>query len=294
MKLLWIIASLGLLMSCGQETESDLSAVAKFTFKVGSKATFLKRSLDTDTSDPEGRVSEWCTLYENGEYQIYGPGEHAGAHTLVNVVGYNQKGCGFSKGYVYNDHIVSFSHTPKNKPVDTVFPLTHRPYGEYVKNGVRKFSAARSGGRLHAATDLYSSVGSPVIAMDDGEILDYYYFYSGTYAIVVKHNFPWGTRIVRYGEVQWDANLHSRVQTYGSVSVKKGQVIGGVGKLRCNCEPMLHVELFGGNSGLGLTVSSNDAQKFPRGSIQRDFRRRGDLLNPTQMVLDLEKSTFGL
>ena len=110
MKLLWIIASLGLLMSCGQETESDL--LVKFTFKVGSKATFLKRNLDTDTSDPEGRVSEWCTLWRNGGIKSMAQ-ENTGAHTLVNVVGYNQKGCGFSKGYVYNDHIVSFATLQK-------------------------------------------------------------------------------------------------------------------------------------------------------------------------------------
>ena len=52
-------------------------------------------------------------------------------------------------------------------------------------NGVRKFSAARVEG--DSTRQLIIPVaGGPVIAMDDGEILDYYYFYSGTYAIVVS------------------------------------------------------------------------------------------------------------
>jgi murein DD-endopeptidase MepM/ murein hydrolase activator NlpD len=145
------------------------------------------------------------------------------------------------------------------------FPLLSRPTNDWF-SGIAKFGAYRSGGRIHAASDLYTPAGRTVVAVADGRVLDYYYFYSGTYALVVEHD---DGKVVRYGEVS------GALVSIGS-RVKRGQGIATVGVMNC-CNPMLHFEMYDG-SRRGL-LTRPGANKY---------NRRGDIMNP-QYFLDKYK-----
>ncbi|NRA66841.1 MAG: hypothetical protein HRU19_20300 [Pseudobacteriovorax sp.] len=160
-------------------------------------------------------------------------------------------------------------YTPDSRKLEE-FPIAHRPYQSFT-SGIRRFGAARGGGsRLHAAADLYSSVGNAVRAVSSGIITDYYYFYSGTYAAVIEHTMANGSkRVVRYGEISGFANGFA----VGS-RVHGGDTFARIGKLNC-CSPMLHFEYFEGTLSGPLTTNAGP------------FRRRSDLLNPNQLLLRL-------
>ena len=51
----------------------------------------------------------------------------------------------------------------------------------------------------HGAIDLYAKPNDPVIAIEDGEIINFIFFYLGTWGILVKHR----NVTVIYGEVIW-------------------------------------------------------------------------------------------
>ena len=132
-----------------------------------------------------------------------------------------------------------------------------------------RFGAGRAGGRVHAASDLYTQVGRPVKAIADGVVLDYYFFYSGTYALVVEHD---DGRVVRYGEVA------SSLTSVGT-RVKKGQTIATVGRMYC-CNPMLHFEMYDGTrTGLLTQPGANM------------YNRRADIVNP-ERFLDKIKNNY--
>ncbi|MCY4444519.1 MAG: M23 family metallopeptidase [Proteobacteria bacterium] len=153
------------------------------------------------------------------------------------------------------------------KKMNFFFPLFARPLDDYTVDG-RGFGASRAYGRKHAATDLLEYSGYPVYAVADGKIIDFYYFYDGTNAIVVDHY----DFVVRYGEVSKMA-YPLRVGTV----VRSGQKIGFVGMLGSG-NSMLHFEQYTGElSGL-LTVRKN----YP-------FQRRKDLVDPTRFLHNLEK-----
>ena len=145
------------------------------------------------------------------------------------------------------------------------FPLAKFPTLSFNDKSMRAFGALRDkGSRKHAACDLYSSVGTTVYAVADGKVMDYYFFYSGTYALEVKH----AKFVVRYGEVMGMAKGVSK----GSF-VKAGQAIARVGKLNC-CPPMLHFEKFSGSVTGPLSNLGNPP-----------YKRRKDLVNPTSDLL---------
>lgn len=142
------------------------------------------------------------------------------------------------------------------------FPLHKRPTQSYHENP-RKFGSGRDAGkRKHAGCDLYAPVGTPIVAMEDGVVVQTYLFYCGTYALEVKHASGF---IARYGEIQ-KCSLKA-----GDV-VKEGQVIATVGKLEGMTISMLHLELFSGVATGPLTV---------RGVPGGPFSRRSDLIDPT-------------
>jgi murein DD-endopeptidase MepM/ murein hydrolase activator NlpD len=144
------------------------------------------------------------------------------------------------------------------------FPLSHAADYPYTR-GDTAFGAERDGGaRLHAGCDLVTGVGTPVYAVGDGIVLDYYYFYSSTYAVEVQH----ADFIVRYGEISGLAdgvNIGSRV--------KRGQMIARVGRLDSG-NSMLHFEMYSGEGTGNLTTGD-----LP-------YKRRSDLMDPTQYLLD--------
>ena len=116
-------------------------------------------------------------------------------------------------------------------------------FGYRRKNGVRG----------HAGTDLKGRYKDPVVAVTDGQIVSFYDFYNGVYALVVDH----GNFVINYGEVDRDSLTqlglsakHTRYdkQKGGFVSgtgstVKAGQQIGFVGRMRSGSS-MLHFEIY--------------------------------------------------
>jgi murein DD-endopeptidase MepM/ murein hydrolase activator NlpD len=144
------------------------------------------------------------------------------------------------------------------------FPLKSRSPSNY-KTGMRKFGSNRSGGRKHAGCDLYAPIGTPVYAMDSGEVKNFYSFYLGTYALEIKHP----GFVARYGEISKTATGIKK----GSI-VKKGQLIGYVGELKGLNMSMLHLELYSGTASGPLTVRGN-----------KPYQRRADLIDPT-LILD--------
>lgn len=144
------------------------------------------------------------------------------------------------------------------------FPLKTRSPSSY-KTGMRRFGSNRKGGRAHGGCDLYAPVGTPVYAMDDGEVIqDLYAFYLGTYALEIKHT----QFVARYGELRGAAPNIKK-----GAKIKKGQLIGYIGELKGLNMSMLHLELYSGKATGALTV---------RGS--KPYQRRADLIDPTAIL----------
>lgn len=187
-------------------------------------------------------------------------------------------------GWVAEKYLVTRQECPGaalSSPVESpaaqtwTFPTLLRPSVSY-KEGMRRFKASRSGGRLHAACDLYRVTGEQANSISSGTVIrDKYYFYEGTYAIEVKHT---GGKVARYGEITGktapNIGLNKKVQT--------GQTIGYVGKVNSGCcTPMLHFELYSGTASGSLSQGGNK------------FQRRKDLMDPTLLLVDWEKFKFG-
>lgn len=150
-----------------------------------------------------------------------------------------------------------------------LFPLPRRPEDSY-KLGVRKFGAARSNGkRRHAGVDLYAPVGTSILAMADGTVIQTYAFYGGTYAIEINH----GSCIARYGEVDADSILVARGD-----KIKQGQKIAEVGKLLGLKVSMLHLEMYKTTEDPIMPGK----QLTQRG--QPPYLRRSDLIDPTPSI----------
>jgi WD40 repeat protein len=148
------------------------------------------------------------------------------------------------------------------------FPLDFRPAESY-REGARRFGATRLGGRRkHAGADLYAPVGSPVYALDDGEvILGPHHFYATTYALEVRHPHY----IARYGEIHPNVPAGARM----GARVRRGQLLGHVGQAQVPAPvaSMLHLELYSGEASGPLTVHDNPP-----------FNRRSDLIDPTPVL----------
>ena len=144
------------------------------------------------------------------------------------------------------------------------FPLDFRPPESY-REGMRRFGANRKHGRKHGGCDLYAPVGTPIYALDDGEVIqDAYAFYLGTQALEIRH----ADCIARYGEIREAASGLKQ----GS-SVRRGQCIGYVGELQGLNMSMLHLELYSGSETGPLTQRGNSP-----------YKRRSDLIDPTEIL----------
>jgi murein DD-endopeptidase MepM/ murein hydrolase activator NlpD len=156
------------------------------------------------------------------------------------------------------------------------------------RHGGCAFGAPRlssSGGhRSHAAVDLLAPQGTPLYAIADGFVRQTpYYFYEGTNAIELV--FP-GVGVARYGEVA----MHQDPPLRGGQSVKKGDLVGHVGRLDSGSS-MLHFELYQGRE------PSRDVADFDQGPLTQPalqpFQRHPNLVDPTQLVWALYERTLG-
>lgn len=139
------------------------------------------------------------------------------------------------------------------------FPFSTLPARSWTTGG-RQFGAWRSNRtRKHAGCDLIFPQGTPIHAVADGVLTrDEYFFYTGTYAVEIRH----GNLLLRYGEIDGGSYIGGR-------SVKKGQVIARVGRLTSGSS-MLHLEMY--------TNASSSASLTTRGG--NIYRRRSDLTDP--------------
>ncbi|MEO5642264.1 MAG: M23 family metallopeptidase [Bacteroidia bacterium] len=132
----------------------------------------------------------------------------------------------------------------------------------------KRFGASRksSGGRYHAAIDMYAKHKDSVIAVDHGTIIKHGAFNGKTYSLVVKHT----TMVINYGEVEKELAPGLKV---GSI-VFPGQIIGYAGK-NPRGESMLHFEVY--------TIAAKTNQKWHKGS-----KAPAQLYNPTLLLLYLK------
>lgn len=146
------------------------------------------------------------------------------------------------------------------------FPVKRRLDASY-KDGPRRFGSNRSRGRKHAGCDLYAPAGTPIFAMQDGEVMrDVSLFYAGTYSLEIKHK----DFVARYCEIKGALRGIKK-----GTKIRKGQLIGKIGKLQLNNfdKTMLHLEIYKGNAAGRLTNKNN----LP-------FKRRKDLMDPTPIL----------
>ena len=153
------------------------------------------------------------------------------------------------------------------------FPLPFVPTTSYkYGNG---FGASREKvreGLMHAANDLRAEPGTPVLAMDDGVVIDGpRAFFRGTYELAIKHP----GFIARYCEI----DKQTEVKT-GDKVVRK-QVIGYVGNQPGN--DMLHIEFFKGTKSGSLSTA-------PGGNPPYD--RRDDVFDGAKMLDDSRHTAF--
>lgn len=122
--------------------------------------------------------------------------------------------------------------------------------------------------RFHMGIDIYANANDPVVACEDGTIVNFYKFYGNTYAIIVKHQ----NVVINYGEVRSDS-LSKNGLKKGS-QVKAGQNIGYIG-ITPGGSSMLHFET------------------YKPGTIANKRRAKGEpppkeILNPTSYLLFLK------
>ncbi len=156
------------------------------------------------------------------------------------------------------------------------FPTSGKP--KTYTSGERSFGSRRSSGkRKHAACDLYRQKNEPVLAVAPGLVLNTpFKYYMGTYAVDILHP---GGFIVRYGEIS--KKRAKGIRKGAKVDIK--DVIGYVGQIDSKSRPpMLHFELYSGE-GTGKLSDSNYPNKF---------KRRSDLMNPTDYLLKWENEKF--
>lgn len=159
----------------------------------------------------------------------------------------------------------------------------------------RALGAERSSGsRTHAGIDLFAAHKMTLVAIADGQIINFYHFYRGTYCLFVDH----GGVVVNYGEVEPDSleqyglktpkykTEKGPTMTYSSrgasqisilaasgSKVQAGQPIAKVGKMfRAS---MLHIEMY--SSGTSANKQWKPFQSSPPGG----------LLNPTATLIEI-------
>jgi murein DD-endopeptidase MepM/ murein hydrolase activator NlpD len=133
----------------------------------------------------------------------------------------------------------------------------------------RRFLASRTdGGRYHVGIDLWANHKDPIVACEDGTIVNFYHFYRSTYALLVEHK----DVVINYGEVDKDSLKVNNLKV--GDKVKAGQTIGLVGKMYSSS--MLHFETYvkGTRSNKRFQVGGNPPK---------------ELLNPTKYLLYLKQ-----
>ncbi|MGE0420901.1 MAG: M23 family metallopeptidase [Reyranellaceae bacterium] len=162
------------------------------------------------------------------------------------------------------------------------------------------FGADRKG-RLHAGCDLGAAHGTPVVAIEDGKVIERGTkpFIPGTplYAIAIKHNSGF---VGRYTEIN---GIPDDLQKGSEVS--GGQELGYTQQAGQKC--MLHFELYRGDGKGSLSCptaklpkgkkpdqyTEAEAQAIRAAGYLPMYQRRDDILDPREFLLALEKKSEG-
>lgn len=175
----------------------------------------------------------------------------------------------------FRDHVNEESDELVKTSHNLSFPVTGNRAERYpYLNGPAKFGHRRSGGdRLHAGVDIYFKPFVPetecsVYAIEDGIVENINLFYKHTYAIQISSKL--GT--FRYCELIPSTGL----EVGDKVAV--GTCIGHASKVIDSLPTMLHLEMYSGNESGPLTNRNLNP-----------YSRRSDLLDPTSLILYLEK-----
>ena len=140
---------------------------------------------------------------------------------------------------------------------------------KYQGNSSRRFLASRTDGdRYHAGIDLYANHRDPIVACEDGTIVNFYHFYRSTYALLVEGR----NKVINYGEVEKDSLTGNKLKI--GDKVRAGQVIAFVGKMHRSS--MLHFETY--------TIGTRSNKRFKVGGTAPK-----ELLNPTRYLLFLQR-----
>jgi murein DD-endopeptidase MepM/ murein hydrolase activator NlpD len=151
-----------------------------------------------------------------------------------------------------------------------------------------------SGARTHAGIDLFAKHKDTLVAVADGQIINFYFFYRGTFCLFVDH----GSFVVNYGEVEPDSlaqyglktpmyrSEKGPTMTYSSrgaslvpilapkgSKVQAGQPIAKVGQMFRSS--MLHIEVY-------ASGTKNNKRWVPFQSSPPS-----GLLNPTNTLIEI-------
>jgi murein DD-endopeptidase MepM/ murein hydrolase activator NlpD len=212
-----------------------------------------------------------------------------------------------SRDYVVNwESRATPSLYPRRSPMpepksDPIFPLPFAPIYPYDSDapGVSgfQFGVLRNGGpRIHAGCDLRAPFGTPVMAIDDGEVhFPAWPFYGkgfpNIWVIAIWHPKLRDGQglLVRYGEIEQIPAWFTR-----GAPVKRGKVLGKVSHQLTKTKEgvvdnsMLHVEFYS-TSEKGDTTRQGNEDNYDNVTPMR-FERRHDLLNPTSILRELQRN----
>lgn len=148
----------------------------------------------------------------------------------------------------------------------------------------RAFGSNRSGGRLHAGCDLYTSVGAAVLSIAPGKVVVSGGFYDGTSEVQVFHP---GIGLVRYAELSVEQGINT------GKTVNSGTVLGYVQKMRSISRTMLHIELFE-HTDPNL-INKKLTPPIPERTIELSgpYLRRKDLKDITPLLDSLKVWFYG-
>ena len=136
----------------------------------------------------------------------------------------------------------------------------------------RDFLAPRDDGkRYHVAVDLFANYGDVVVAIEDGTIIDWDYFYHGVWRLLVRCKS--NGLVINYGEVDKSSLDHFKLKK--GRDVKAGQPIALIGKMSGGSS-MLHLETYRPNTTETHRYHLGD----PESALALFF-------NPTQYLLNL-------
>ena len=152
-----------------------------------------------------------------------------------------------------------------NKSV-VVFPVKLAKKPTSYQSGVGKFGSRREGGkRIHAGSDIYAPVGTPVLAANSGIVRRLSpVFYKNVGAVEITHT----TWVGRYCEISIVKGLKEGQQ------VNAGDVIGYVARIEGIEASMLHFEMY----------DDQDRTEPLTDRTRKGYERRSDVLDPTSFL----------